>query len=64
VTLTTEWKLHQFRLNEFKPSGKRGQGDRARPGRISSFTIEGNGSSSQILELQFDTLRVEARAQK
>ena len=64
VTLTTEWKLHQFRLNEFKPSGNAAKGTVLGPGRISSFTIEGNGSSSQILELQFDTLRVEARAQK
>jgi hypothetical protein len=35
------------------------------PARIGSFTIEGGTSSTQILELQLDTLRIEAaRSQK
>jgi hypothetical protein len=65
VTLTPEWKQYSYRFSEFKPAGPNSRGTTLAPGRIGSFTIECPASSSQILEMQLDTLRVEAaRAQK
>jgi hypothetical protein len=65
VPLTAEWKQYSFRFSEFKPAGANARGTTIAPGRIGSFTIESSSSSSQILELQLDTLRVEAaRTQK
>jgi hypothetical protein len=60
VTLTTEWKPYSYSLRDFKPAGAATKGTTMAPGRISSFTIEPNSSSTQILELQIDTLRVES----
>src|SRR5579862_3899511 len=60
VTLTPDWKQYNYRFTEFKPVGANARGTSIAPGRIGSFTIEGPTSSTQILELQLDTLRVEA----
>ena len=65
VTLTTEWRPYSYRLTEFKPVNPAAQSTSIAPGRIGSFTLEGSSTSSQNLELQLDTLRVESsRAQK
>jgi len=64
VTLTPDWKQYSYRFSEFKPAGPNSRGTVVAPGRIGSFTIEGSSSSSQILELQLDTLRIEAARQK
>ncbi|MBV8879001.1 MAG: hypothetical protein JO332_03450, partial [Planctomycetaceae bacterium] len=60
LTLTTEWKYYPIRFTEFKAANPAAKGTLVAPGRITSFTVEGNSSSSQVLELQLDTLRVEA----
>jgi hypothetical protein len=66
VSLTQDWKLQSFRFSEFKPVNPAAKGTLLVPGRISSFTLEsGSGVASQILEVQLDSLRVEAaRASK
>jgi hypothetical protein len=65
VTLTTEWRPYSFRLTEFKAVNPAAKGTAIAPGKITSFTIDGSSTSSQTLELQIDTLRVESsRAQK
>jgi len=66
VTLTQEWKLQSFRFSEFKPVNPAARGTTIAPARISSFTLESSSSStSQVLELQLDSLRVEGpRIQK
>ena len=64
VTLTGEWKPYSYRFSEFKPAGPNSRGTVVAPGRIGSFTVEGSNGSSQILELQLDTLRIEAARQK
>jgi hypothetical protein len=60
VTLTTEWKPYSFPFRDFKPVNLAAKGTTIAPGRISSFTIGENSSASQVLEMQLDTLRVEA----
>jgi hypothetical protein len=60
VTLTTEWKPYSFPFRDFKPVNQAAKGTTIAPGRISSFTIGENSSASQVLEMQLDTLRVEA----
>jgi hypothetical protein len=61
VSLTQDWKLQSFRFSEFKPVNPAAKGTLLVPGRISSFTLEsGSSVASQILEVQLDSLRVEA----
>ena len=65
VTLSADWKPYTFRFSEFKPVNPAARGTTIAPGRLGSFTLVGpSGGSSQILELQFDTLRVESAPTK
>jgi hypothetical protein len=66
VPLTPEWKLQSFRFSEFKPVNPAAKGTVLIPANISGFTLQsGSSGTSQILEVQIDSLRVEApRAQK
>ncbi len=62
VPLTPEWRSYHFNFSEFKPVNLPARSAALLPAKISSFTVEpapGTGAN-QILELQLDTLRVEA----
>jgi hypothetical protein len=61
LTITTDWKQYPIRLAEFKPFNKPAMGTTFSPGRVRSFSLESGGGAGQILELQIDTLRVEAQ---
>jgi hypothetical protein len=59
VTLTQDWKPHVLRIVDFKPYNQAAKGNTIQPGRIRQFSIEG-AYGGQLLEMQFDSLRVEA----
>ena len=60
VTLTPEWKQHVVRISEFRPYNPAARGNTISPGRVRSFSLESGAGGGQILELQIDSLRVEA----
>jgi serine/threonine-protein kinase len=67
VPLTPEWKSYRFLLSEFKPVNPAARGTTLMPGKVSWFMVEQalGANANQILEVQLDTLRVEAaRTQK
>jgi hypothetical protein len=61
MTITTDWKQYPVRIADFKPYNNASKGTAVSPGRIRSFSVESGGGSSQVLELQLDSLRVEAQ---
>ncbi|RPH48510.1 MAG: hypothetical protein EHM91_04240 [Planctomycetota bacterium] len=60
VTLSPEWKQHVVRLSDFKPMNVAAKGTTLAPGRVRMVGFESPGGLGQILELQIDSLRVEA----
>jgi len=65
VTLTPEWKSYRIPLSDFKPYNPAAKNAPMDPGKVLSLSLESGQGSNQILELQFDSLRVEAaRASK
>jgi hypothetical protein len=61
VPLTTEWKYYRFPFSDFKGINPAARLTPLVPAKVTSFTVEpATGPASQILELQLDTLRVEA----
>jgi hypothetical protein len=60
VTITPEWSQYVLRIADFKPFNLPAKGQVITPGRVRSFSLESGGGPGQVLELQLDTLRVEA----
>jgi hypothetical protein len=60
VQLTPEWKLHVLRFVDFKPYNPAAKGSTLSPARIRTFALECAGGQGTVLELQLDSLRVEA----
>jgi eukaryotic-like serine/threonine-protein kinase len=60
IQLTSEWKQYVLRIADFRPYNNAAKGNSIAPGRVRSFSLESGGGGGQVLELQLDTLRVEA----
>jgi hypothetical protein len=60
VQLTPEWKQHILRISDFKPLNALAKGTTLAPARIRMFGLESPNALGQIVEVQIDSLRVEA----
>jgi serine/threonine-protein kinase len=60
-TLTSDWRQYSARITDFKPPAtSKNVGTSITPGRVRAFALECPGGPSMLLELQLDSLRVEA----
>src|SRR5262245_55034664 len=60
VQLSTEWKQHILRIADFKPLNAIAKGTTVSPARIRTLGFESPNALGQIVEVQIDSLRVEA----
>jgi len=60
LQISSDWKQYSLRIAEFRPANPNAKGNTISPGRIKSMSLECGGGSSSTLELQLDSLRVEA----
>ena len=60
VQLTPEWKQHILRISDFKPYNVPAKGTVITPARIKMLGFESPTALGQIVEVQIDSLRVEA----
>jgi eukaryotic-like serine/threonine-protein kinase len=60
VQLSPEWKQHVVRISDFKPLNALAKGTALVPARIRTFGLESPNALGQIVEVQLDSLRVEA----
>ena len=60
--LSSDWRQYSARIADFKPANPvtKNQNQSIIPARVRQFYLECGGGSGSILELQIDSLRVEA----